>query len=119
MQDSGQEAKVAKGFSNEDGRSLLELAQSVDEHVSAIQDAAQALMMRKPKASAAVPKAVWIVVKASSEKTATTVETKPVPVADEAPGSSCHTYSFPCGKGPHGYIMCTVTYCKESGPVTL
>ncbi len=107
MQEDDQEVTISRGFSDEDRRVPSEFLQSINEHVSAINDAAQAFLRRKPKARTSAPKEVRVVITASSDTETVALREAP------APGTYCYDESYICGKGQSGYIHCHTTVCIE------
>lgn len=113
VQESDQGVEV--GFSGEPSedvqRSLMDLAKSLDEHISALHAAGCELLTRRAKA---VPRPSGI-------RFSITVGQKAGRVAADSPGpgSECYTARYICGKGPSGYIYCEREVCIEVEPVTV
>mgnify|MGYP000980359722 CR=1 FL=1 len=83
-------------------KSLDGLLEVIGDHITAIQDASRELLPTN----------------ADEEATVRIELTTGAPPAAHSASSDCWDAEYICGKGPSGYIKCTVRVCIDTGPVT-
>jgi hypothetical protein len=107
------EVRFEHGSNEERQESLLGFLHDVDGHIGAIQEAARDRMLRQSAAGNGAPSEIRVEIATgpNADPGQATFD------ADLTPATV--TVSYPCGKGPTGYIYCTVTYTETTGPVTV
>jgi hypothetical protein len=110
--DQGVEVRFSGEPSEDVQRSLMDLAKSLDEHISALHAAGRELLMRRAKAGAPVPSGIRFSITVGQEAGRVAADSP-------GPGSECYTARYICGKGPSGYIYCEREVCIEVEPVTV
>jgi hypothetical protein len=92
---------------------FLDFLRDMDNHISALQEVGHKRITSSADATSPAPMAVEITLRVGPERNEAGAKAR-----DEAPGETCVTYKYPCGKGPSGYIYCEVKYCESTDPVT-
>jgi hypothetical protein len=101
-------------MTNQQQQFFLDFLRNMDNHISALQEVGRKRIISSPDATSPAPTAVEITLRIGPERNEAGVA-----ALDEAPGETCVTYKYPCGKGPSGYIYCVVKYCESTEPTTL
>ena len=99
------------GESNAEQARLIDAVTSVQEHISALHVAGRQLLRRRAEDGDPL-REIRFDVRVNAEGTDSAADAP-------GPGSECYTASYICGKGPTGYLRCTVEVCIEVEPATV
>lgn len=102
------DAHVTRASSSESQQALTTFHASVSTHIAAIQTAARELLARDTDGSG--PREIRLDIKVGPDSSEPRAQFDSVDCWDE---------DVICGKGPTGYIHCTVHVCMEVGPITV
>jgi hypothetical protein len=111
MQEGDTEARVPVGTYGENRRFLMEAMGTVDQQISALHAAGRELLARRGDTDSPMGE-IRFDIRVRPEQMQTLADSP-------GPASECYTESYICGKGPTGYIRCTVEVCIEVEPVTV
>ena len=88
-------------------RALMEFDDSIHAHVADLHAACRDLLSHQDQTDTSSPHEVRIEIRSSLDRPESSAYG--LPAADSS--MECWDHTYPCGKGPNGYIYCTVRVC--------